>query len=305
DVGGVTHVVNYQCPEDEKVYLHRIGRTGRAGESGVALTFVDWDDLPRWTLVNRALALPFEEPVETYSTSPHLFTALDIPADAKGTLPVASRTRAGLSAEKIEDLGETGRGRNGRGRTKERGGERAGGQRARTSGSAASADDSALGTADPSVAEAPPGAPRVRRRTRGGRNAEGDAVKGDPRVVEFSAATGTNHATVSGSTAGTPATEPFGGLPADRLVAEATTATAETATTADAASAEAGAGAGALLSDGDETGAVFEAAAASDGARRRRRRRGGRGRSGAGARGADSGDQLDAEHDEAPQAESA
>ncbi len=31
DVEGVTHVVNYQCPEDEKTYIHRIGRTGRAG----------------------------------------------------------------------------------------------------------------------------------------------------------------------------------------------------------------------------------------------------------------------------------
>src|SRR5205085_10237832 len=41
DVTGVTHVVNYTCPEDEKTYLHRIGRTGRAGESGVAITFVD------------------------------------------------------------------------------------------------------------------------------------------------------------------------------------------------------------------------------------------------------------------------
>src|SRR3712207_6861527 len=33
DVTGVSHVVNYQCPEDEKTYVHRIGRTGRAGRS--------------------------------------------------------------------------------------------------------------------------------------------------------------------------------------------------------------------------------------------------------------------------------
>ena len=49
DVEDVTHVINYQCPEDEKTYLHRIGRTGRAGATGIAVTFVDWDDLPRWT----------------------------------------------------------------------------------------------------------------------------------------------------------------------------------------------------------------------------------------------------------------
>ncbi|WP_322759615.1 DEAD/DEAH box helicase [Frankia sp. Cr2] len=110
DIGGVTHVINYQCPEDENVYLHRVGRTGRAGGSGVAVTFVDWDDLSRWTLVNRALALSFDTPVETYSTSPHLFEDLEIPADARGVLPHASRTRAGLAAEEVEDLGETGRG---------------------------------------------------------------------------------------------------------------------------------------------------------------------------------------------------
>ena len=45
DVDDVTHVINYQCPEDEKTYLHRIGRTGRAGNTGIAVTFVDWDDL--------------------------------------------------------------------------------------------------------------------------------------------------------------------------------------------------------------------------------------------------------------------
>ena len=41
DVSGVTHVVNYTCPEDDKTYIHRIGRTGRAGASGIAITLVD------------------------------------------------------------------------------------------------------------------------------------------------------------------------------------------------------------------------------------------------------------------------
>jgi len=51
------------------------------------------------------LSLPFHEPVETYSTSPHLYLELDIPENVTGTLPRASRTRAGLDAEEIEDLG--------------------------------------------------------------------------------------------------------------------------------------------------------------------------------------------------------
>ncbi|WP_250447430.1 DEAD/DEAH box helicase, partial [Actinotalea sp. C106] len=109
DVDDVTHVINYQCPEDEKTYLHRTGRTGRAGRTGTAVTFVDWDDLPRWGLIDRALDLGFPEPVETYSSSPHLYTELDIPEGTKGRLPASARTRAGLDAEKLEDLGETGK----------------------------------------------------------------------------------------------------------------------------------------------------------------------------------------------------
>ena len=110
DVEGVTHVINYQCPDEEKTYLHRIGRTGRAGAIGTAVTFVDWDELHKWNLINRALELPFGDLPETYSTSPHLFEEMNIPAGTRGTLPRASRTRAGLDAETLEDLGETGRG---------------------------------------------------------------------------------------------------------------------------------------------------------------------------------------------------
>ena len=109
DVDNVTHVVNYECPDDEKTYLHRIGRTGRAGHSGTAVTFVDWEDVARWQMIDRALKLPFKDPIETYSTSDHVYTGLKIPAGTTGTLPKAARTREGLAAEKIEDLGETGK----------------------------------------------------------------------------------------------------------------------------------------------------------------------------------------------------
>ncbi|MGH8961491.1 MAG: DEAD/DEAH box helicase, partial [Jatrophihabitantaceae bacterium] len=105
DVEGITHVINYQAPEDEMTYVHRIGRTARAGATGKAVTLVDWDDIPRWKLICDKLDLPFHEPEETYSTSPHLYLELDIPAEAKGTLPRSKRTRAGLDAEQLEDLG--------------------------------------------------------------------------------------------------------------------------------------------------------------------------------------------------------
>lgn len=90
DVAGVSHVINYTCPEDDKTYVHRIGRTGRAGLSGIAVTFVDWADIQRWKLINKTLDLPFEDPQETYSSSEHLFHDLGIPRDVKGRLKPAS-----------------------------------------------------------------------------------------------------------------------------------------------------------------------------------------------------------------------
>jgi superfamily II DNA/RNA helicase len=109
DVDDVTHVINYECPEDEKAYLHRIGRTGRAGRDGVAVTFVDWSDLTRWKAISAALQLGFDDPVETYSTSEHLYSALSIPVGAAGVLPRSQRDRLGLEAESLEDIGETGK----------------------------------------------------------------------------------------------------------------------------------------------------------------------------------------------------
>jgi superfamily II DNA/RNA helicase len=161
DVQDITHVINFQCPEDEKTYLHRIGRTARAGASGTAITFVDWDDIPRWMLIDKALDLGFGEPEETYSNSDHLYEELEIPRHVTGVLPRAQRTRAGLAAEEVEDLGETGRARrpagasSGRGRSgsTSRSAEAAGGERAER-----------------------PRRSRNRRRTRGGQPTEGDAA---------------------------------------------------------------------------------------------------------------------------------
>lgn len=105
DVTDVTHVINLVCPEDESTYLHRVGRTGRAGQKGTAVTFVDWEDMSRWKLIDKALGLGIPEPVETYSSSPHLFEDLNIPAGTKGRLPRHKRSKEGLGAEKVEDLG--------------------------------------------------------------------------------------------------------------------------------------------------------------------------------------------------------
>ncbi|MFG2202713.1 DEAD/DEAH box helicase [Kitasatospora sp. NPDC048715] len=179
DVEGVTHVVNYQCPEDEKTYLHRIGRTGRAGASGTAVTLVDWDDIPRWQLINKALDLPFNDPEETYSTSAHLYELLKIAPGTKGVLPRSERTRAGLNAEEVEDLGETGgRGaRSGRGGRGERGDRSERGDRGGRGGQGGSGRPGA-GPATAETEEQQPRRTRERRRTRRGTavGAEGEAA---------------------------------------------------------------------------------------------------------------------------------
>ncbi len=174
DVEHVTHVINYQCPEDEKTYLHRIGRTARAGNTGIAVTFVDWDDLHRWAMINKVLDLGMPEPQETYSSSPHLYADLDIPEGSKGRLPRAQQTREGLGAEVLEDLGETGKGagrrgpgggdRGGRGgRSSDNRGGRGGDSRADSSRPA-----SRDGDAPTDSGSDRPKRNRNRRRTRGG-----------------------------------------------------------------------------------------------------------------------------------------
>lgn len=86
DIDGITHVINYQCPEDEKTYVHRIGRTARAGADGISVTFVDWDELARWKMIDTALTLGLGEPEETYSSSEHLYEILNIPAGSNGRM---------------------------------------------------------------------------------------------------------------------------------------------------------------------------------------------------------------------------
>lgn len=128
DVNDVTHVINHTIPEDEKTYLHRAGRTGRAGKTGIAVTFVDWADMHKWALINRALEMGIPEPTETYSSSPHLYEDLDIPKDAKGRL---KSTPAAPHVEREPRSSRDGEGgdRPPRTRTRSRGGSGSGGNR--------------------------------------------------------------------------------------------------------------------------------------------------------------------------------
>jgi superfamily II DNA/RNA helicase len=202
DVLDVTHVINHTIPEDDKAYLHRVGRTGRAGKTGIAVTFVDWDDLHKWALINRALEFGQPEPTETYSSSPHLFTDLDIPAGSTGRLratPTVNpdgtpRERPGSrGSDGGRDSGRSGGRDGGRGgdrsggrggdRTSDRGGDRSsdrGGERTRTrtisTGSTPAEATSAIGSEQPNTAgghDAPHADGQTRPRSRNRRRRSG------------------------------------------------------------------------------------------------------------------------------------
>lgn len=205
DVEDVTHVINHRVPEDEKTYLHRTGRTGRAGNEGTAVTLVDWDDLPRWKVINDALELGVPEPVETYSSSEHLFYDLNIPAGTKGRLPREERVAEGMGDEFFESArdsrdGRPARSRGGRdggregGRSGEKGSRRSrGGREGRSSEGRGERRSRSEGRkraersersseraerTEQGASERSERAPRQRRRTR---RVEGQPVEGEGR----------------------------------------------------------------------------------------------------------------------------
>jgi superfamily II DNA/RNA helicase len=155
DVDDVTHVINYSVPEDEKAYLHRVGRTGRAGRLGTAVTFVDWEDLARWTHIDKELSFGQPDPMETYSSSEHLFADLSIPAGTKG------RIRASTRVEGAKPTGDRG-GRPGQ----KRSAPRSGSARPKTD----SKDSKQASRSETKSEPRPPRSSTTRNRTRGGQS---------------------------------------------------------------------------------------------------------------------------------------
>jgi superfamily II DNA/RNA helicase len=171
DVQDVTHVINYTCPEDEKTYIHRIGRTGRAGATGIAVTFVDWPDLHRWKMINKALDLPFDEPLETYSSSEHFLHDMGIPPGTKGRVIPEGQVVIPRQPRKDDRGGGRGGSRGGRSEGSGRSGGSRGGRRpeGRSEGRPEGRTESAP-AASATEGEAKPARSRNRnrRRTRGG-----------------------------------------------------------------------------------------------------------------------------------------
>ncbi len=169
DVNDVTHVINHTVPDDHDAYLHRVGRTGRAGKTGIAVTFVDWADMHKWALINRALEMNIPEPVETYSSSPHLFSDLDIPAGSKGRLKATPIPKAEKDAS--HPPRERSRSRSGSAMSGDS--SRPPRERTRRSESADSGPVQDAPAASDSAEVSPPAAKRRRRRRRSGGAGQG------------------------------------------------------------------------------------------------------------------------------------
>ncbi len=61
DVQGITHVINYELPDDVEVYTHRSGRTGRAGKTGVCMSIVHVREVQRIRQIERMVQVPFHK----------------------------------------------------------------------------------------------------------------------------------------------------------------------------------------------------------------------------------------------------
>ncbi|MFT4155364.1 DEAD/DEAH box helicase [Parafilimonas sp.] len=59
DVQGITHVINYELPDDVEVYTHRSGRTGRAGNTGISMSIVHTREMYRLKQIERIVQQPF------------------------------------------------------------------------------------------------------------------------------------------------------------------------------------------------------------------------------------------------------
>ena len=189
DVTGVSHVVNYTTPDDEKTYVHRIGRTGRAGASGIAVTLVDWADIHKWKMINKALDLPFDELVETYSSSEHFLHEMGIPKGTKGRVKAArpaeksgeerSRGERSRGERSDEEKSERAPRNRTRSRTRSRGGHTVEGTATESTSAPSAETSSADGDAKPAARNR-----RRRRRSGGSGSGSGGASTEVPAASE-------------------------------------------------------------------------------------------------------------------------
>ena len=90
DVDDLSHVINYELPNEPETYVHRIGRTGRAGASGVALSFCDAEETPYLASIQKLIS----KSVPVIDNHPYPLTAKDF-AEAASTMKEQKQQRRG------------------------------------------------------------------------------------------------------------------------------------------------------------------------------------------------------------------
>jgi superfamily II DNA/RNA helicase len=102
DIQGISQVINYELPESSELFTHRVGRTGRMGREGKAITLLAPADLPQWKRMTRSLGQTVavqrlaidkthgEIPATTQATPETIQTAIDFPAPER---PASFRQR--------------------------------------------------------------------------------------------------------------------------------------------------------------------------------------------------------------------
>ncbi len=109
DVDGITHVINYDLPNEPESYVHRIGRTARAGASGIAYSFCDLDEREYLVNIERLIRQ-------------HIPAAVDHPyASTHGLPPVTDLAPRGRNSGRNNSQPQLGRNRQGRGHDNRRG----------------------------------------------------------------------------------------------------------------------------------------------------------------------------------------
>jgi len=109
DVEGISHVVNYDVPSDPEDYVHRIGRTARAGAVGTAVTFVAAGDLGAYKTLTYHIGRDLERihiPEFDYAGVPQTATSASSTRGRHSRAPtgMGSRSTDDLTAEELEEL---------------------------------------------------------------------------------------------------------------------------------------------------------------------------------------------------------
>ncbi|MFM7872359.1 MAG: helicase-related protein, partial [Actinomycetota bacterium] len=81
DIDDIAAVIHYEPAKDNKDYLHRSGRTARAGRDGWAITLTEYNQHTQVTILQRTMRMPIAPPIEVFSNNPKLLNLAEFLTD--------------------------------------------------------------------------------------------------------------------------------------------------------------------------------------------------------------------------------